>query len=274
VPKLDIFGNHATCCSSASGGPRREFWHDDLVSIWLHLARFAGCKVVHEKSGIVVAQPNFRADLYFPQLKYIIDLRTAVTCDKALCPKAAVTPGAAAEAGTAKKDDKWKAPVEAQGDTFIAPVHEEGGRISEPALNLLDSFARRFGNTNIEQATYKTYALQRLHTVGQIGVARLCRAVKPTPVGPRQISNPISALRFGVPSRRPVGLALVLNSSATRPLWHATAVHRISTAAVANALTPQPFVAPFLTPFIAFAPFDLFDNAACSSGSLIYCLAD
>jgi hypothetical protein len=175
MPKLDIFGNHAKCCFSASGGPRREFWHDDLVSLWLHLARFAGCKVVHEKSGIVVAQPNFRADLYFPQLKYIIDLRTAVTCDKTLCLKAAVTPGAAAEAGTAKKDDKWKAPVEAQGDTFIAPVHEEGGRISEPALNLLDSFARRFGNTNIEQATYKTYALQRLHTVGQIGVARLYR---------------------------------------------------------------------------------------------------
>jgi hypothetical protein len=109
VPKLDIFGNHATCCSSASAGPRREFWHDYLVSIWTHLARFAACKVVHEKNGIVLAQPNFRADLYFPQLKYIIDLRTAVTCDKALCPKAAVTPGAAADS-----------PSRSPSDTFIA----------------------------------------------------------------------------------------------------------------------------------------------------------
>ena len=115
----------------------------------------------------------------------------------------------------------------------------------------------------MEQATYKTYALQRLYTAGQIGVARLCRVVHPIPVGPRQISIPISALRFGgVPFRRPVGSTLALSSSVPRPLWHTTELYRLTTEAVANELTPKPLVAPLVTPAAVIAPCGLFDSAS------------
>ena len=206
--------------------------------MWEHLARFAGFRVFHEESGIVVANPQMRADIYLPQVRMILDQRTAVTCDKSLCAKAATTPGAAAEAGTVTKEDKWKAPVEAQGDIFRAPVVEEGGTWNQPALELVDLLSHRAGKTGIEQAIFKTYALQRLHTVSQIGVARLCRAVQPIPLGPRHI--PTSVFRMGVPTRRPVGSALPSNSTAPRPQWQAGALQRFKTGATA-VTHPLPF---------------------------------
>jgi hypothetical protein len=252
VPKLDLFGNHSTCCSSASGGPRKELWHDALVSMWQHLARFAGYTVHHEVSGIVVAQPQLRAYLYLPQARIILDQRTAVTCDKSLCAKAATTPGAAAEAGTVKKESKWKTSVDAQGDSFKAVVCEEGGTFSGPSLDLVAQFSRRAGESGIDPAAFKTYALQRLHAVCQVGVVRLCRTVQPIPLGPRQIS--ISVLRFGVPTRRPLGSALasISNLSAPRPQWHAIACHCLNTTATATAplpaLPPSPPLAQNLSP--------------------------
>ena len=102
--------------------------------------------------------------------------------------------------------------------------------------------SRRFGSTSTEQATFKTYALQRLHTVCQIGVARLCRAVQPIPLGPRHM--PFLALRMGVSTQRPVGLALALNSSASRPQWHAGALLRFRSADKTSLLSPAPSHAP------------------------------
>ena len=243
VPKLDLFGNHATCCSSASGGPRREFWHDKLVSMWGHLARFAGFSVSIEQDGIVVGQPQLRADLYLPQMRMILDQRTAVTCEKSICAKAASYPGAAAEAGTTKKEDKWKTPVEAQGDIFLAPVIEEGGRINQSGLDLIDMFARRFGDTSTERDVFTTYALQHIHVVNQIGVAKLCRAVQPVPLGPRHM--PLSSLRMGVPTQRPVGTALSFNASAPRPEWQANALHKLHLATAVASRHPAPSRSPF-----------------------------
>ncbi len=106
-------------------------------------------------SGIVVAQPQLRADLYLPQARIILDQRTAVTCDKSLCAKAATTPGAAAEAGTVKKESKWKTSVDAQGDFFKAVVCEEGGTFSGPSLDLIAQFSRRAGESGIDPSAFK-----------------------------------------------------------------------------------------------------------------------
>ena len=247
--------------------------------MWQHLALFAGYSVHHEVSGIVVAQPQLRADLYLPQVRIILDQRTAVTCDKSLCVKAATTPGAAAEAGTVKKESKWKISVDAQGDSFKAIVCEEGGTFSKPSLDLIDQFARRAGESGIDPAAFKTYAVQRLHAVFQVGVARLCRTVLPIPLGPRQIS--VSALRFGVFTRRTLALgsalASISNLSAPRPQWHARASRCLNTAATANALLPALPLSPPLanahapralsprpleTPAPTLAPFGLFHDAA------------
>ena len=182
-PNLDLFGNHAVRCPHASGGPRTEFWHDPLVLLWERLARFAGYKVDHEAKNLVIAAPGLRADFFISETKTIVDLRTAVTCDKQLCAKAACSPGAAAEAGIADKDSKWKAHVDAQGDIFLAIVHEDGGRLSDTAKDLLGRFARHFGSTPTEQAAYLTYAKQRLYSLSQRGATQLNRALRPIPIG-------------------------------------------------------------------------------------------
>ncbi len=53
----------------------------------------------------------------------------------------------------------WKA----QGDVFLAAVHEDGGRLSETAKTLLNRLARHFSCITSEQSFYIPYALQRLH---------------------------------------------------------------------------------------------------------------
>ena len=213
------------------------------MSMWGHLARFAGFSVSIEQDGIVVGHPQLRADLYLPQMRMILDQRTAVTCEKSICAKAASYPGAAAEAGTTKKEDKWKTPVEAQGDIFLAPVIEEGGRINQSGLDLIDMFARRFGDTSTERDVFTTYALQHIHVVNQIGVAKLCRAVQPVPLGPRHM--PLSSLRMGVPTQRPVGTALSFNASAPRPEWQANALHKLHLATAVASRHPAPSRSPF-----------------------------
>ena len=41
-----------------------------------------------------------------------------------------------------RKNDKWKAYVETQGEVFLAIIHEDGGRLSETAKALLNRLAR------------------------------------------------------------------------------------------------------------------------------------
>ena len=251
-PNVDLYGNHAVRCPSASGGPRTEFWHDPLVLMWERIARFAGYKVDHEAKNLVISAPGLRADFFIPEIKTIVDLRTAVTCDKQLCAKAATSPGAAAEAGIADKENKWKAHVDAQGDIFLAIVHEDGGRLSDTAKDLLFRLARHFGNSSAEQAVFMAYALQRLHSIAQKGVAQLCRALRPIPTGAAHIPSPVQ--RFGAPMRRPAGSALarMFLPLTLQPLWQVAVLSKFSTRLVATA---QPLVAtPAVTsPVLAFA---------------------
>jgi hypothetical protein len=74
--------------------------------MWERLARFAGCKVDHEARNLVLSAPGLRADFFIPEINKIVDLRTAATCDKQLCVKAATALGAAAEAGIADNESK------------------------------------------------------------------------------------------------------------------------------------------------------------------------
>jgi len=220
--------------------------------MWERIARFAGYKVDHEAKNLVISAPGLRADFFIPEIKTIVDLRTAVTCDKQLCAKAATSPGAAAEAGIADKENKWKAHVDAQGDIFLAIVHEDGGRLSDTAKDLLFRLARHFGNSSAEQAVFMAYALQRLHSIAQKGVAQLCRALRPIPTGAAHIPSPVQ--RFGAPMRRPAGSALarMFLPLTLQPLWQVAVLSKFSTRLVATA---QPLVAtPAVTsPVLAFA---------------------
>jgi hypothetical protein len=193
--------------------------------------RFANAKFEHEKANLVITNPGLRADFYLPEFNMIVDLRTAATSDKTLCRKAATSPGAAAEAGIQQKNDKWKTHVEAQGDVFLAIVHEDGGRLSETAKTLLNRLARHFSCIPSEQSFYVSYALQRLHSVAQKGVARLCRAVQPMPLGAMHLPTQTMMNALGAPMRRPEGVSLALLNlpPENRPIWSVAASQRFQT---------------------------------------------
>ena len=202
--------------------------------------RFASVKAEHEKANLVITNPGLRADFYLPELNTIVDLRTAVSSDKTLFRKAATSPGAAAEAGIQQKNDKWKAHVEAQGDVFLAIVHEDGGRLSETAKTLLNRLARYFSSIASEQSFYISYALQRLHAVAQKGVARLCKVVQPIPLGVMHLPTQTAMNTLGAPMRRPEGASLArLNlPPANRPNWSISASQRFQTRPVTRPLIP------------------------------------
>jgi len=182
-------------------GTTLSFLHERSV-------RFANVKVEHEKANLVITNPGLRADFCFPEFNTIVDLRTAVTSDKSLCRKAATSPGAAAEAGIKQKNDKWRAHVEGQSDVFLAIVHEDGGRLSETAKTLPNRLARHFSCITSEQSFYISYDLQRLHAVVQKGVARLCRAVQPMPLGVMRLRTQAVMDVLGASIRQPEGAPL------------------------------------------------------------------
>ena len=234
TPELDLFGNHAVRCPSASGGPKAHLWHDPLVQQWTRIARFAGERANDEVRNMVLANSGLRADMVIHSKPSILtDIRTSNSTDKKLCKKAARAKGTAAEAGATTKNDKWKDLVQAQGDIFIALVHEDGGRMGEPALDLINQLSHRFGSSKTERATLTNYALQRLHTTSQRGVAALCRNLRPLPLGPALLSPGVSVHSLGVPPRRPAGLALQRDISTVLPMpWQLTAAVRLVPARV------------------------------------------
>ena len=247
VPELDLFGNHAVRCPSASGGPKAHLWHDPLVQQWTRIARFAGVKANDEVRSMVLANAGLRADMVLHETPSVItDVRTCNSTDKKICRKAAKAPGTAAEAGATIKDDKWKDLVLAQGDTFIALAHEDGGRMGVPALGLINYLARRFGSTKTERAIFTNYALQRLHTTSQRGVAALCRKLQPLPLGPALLSPGITVHHLGVPPRRPTGLPVLRQISTVPSMpWQLTAAIRLVPAR--NAVQDAALMAPAAT---------------------------
>ena len=84
------------------------------------------------------------------------------------------------------------------------------------------------------------YALQRLHSIAQKGVAQLCRALRPIPTGAAHIPSPVQ--RFGAPTRRPAGSALARLGPSFTPqlLWQTAVLSKFSARLVATA---QPLVA-------------------------------
>ena len=176
----------------------------------------------------------------------------------ALC-QGCSAPGAAAEAGIADKESKWKAHVDAQGDIFLAIVHEDGGRLSDTAKDLLHRLARHFGISPTDQSMFMSYGLQRLHAISQKGVAQLSRALRPVPSGAAHIPAP--SLRFGAPIRRPAGSALARMGPplSSQPLWKTAAISRLSTRPV----VVQPLAVPLAAPSPALvATAALLENSA------------
>ena len=96
--------------------------------------------------------------------------------------------------------------------------NEDGGRMGEPAFYLINELSNRFGSSKTERATFTNYALQRLHTTSQRGVAALCRNMRPLPLGPALLSPGVSVHGLGVPPRRPAGLALQRGISTVLPM--------------------------------------------------------
>jgi hypothetical protein len=135
--------------------------------------------------------------------------------------------------------------VEAQGDVFLAIVHEDGGRLSETAKTLLNRLARHFSCITSEQSFYISYALQRLHAVAQKGVARLCRAVQPMPLGVMHLPTQAVMNVLGAPIRRPEGAPLArLNLPPTnRPSWSTAALQRFQPRPTARPQIRVPFPA-------------------------------
>ena len=153
--------------------------------------------------------------------------------------------------------------MEAQGDVFLAIVHEDGGRLRETAKTLLNRLARHFSCISSEQSFYVSYALQRLHSVAQKGVARLCRAAQPMPLGVMHLPTQTMMNALGAPMRRPEGVSLALLNlpPENRPIWSAAAWQRFQTrpaaqpdirvplpTAVAAVPTPPAMALPFALP--------------------------
>ena len=131
----------------------------------------------------------------------------------------------------------------AQGDTFIALAHEDGGRMGVPALGLINYLAHRFGSTKTERAIVTNYALQRLHTTSQRGVAASCRKLQPLPLGPALLSPGVTVHMLGVPPRRPTGLPVLRPISAVPLLpWQlAAAIPTLELQSKARLLWPLRF---------------------------------
>ena len=105
--------------------------------------------------------------------------------------------------------------------------------MGEQALDLINQLSHRFGSSKTERATFTNYALQRLHTTSQRGVAALCRNLQPLPLGPALLSPGVSVHSLGVPPRRPAGLALQREISTVLPMpWQLTAAVRLVPARV------------------------------------------
>jgi hypothetical protein len=101
---------------------------------------------------------------------------------------------------------------------YFLLVHGDSGRLSETAKTLLNRLARHFSCITSEQSFYISYALQRLHAVAQKGVARLCRAVQPMPLGVMHLPTQAVMNFLGAPIRQPQGAPLArLNLPPNKP---------------------------------------------------------
>jgi hypothetical protein len=155
-------------------------------------------------------------------LELAIDVRTCLTTSPTNCVKAAQSPYYAADQGTTLKMRDWGAPTQAAGISFLPFCVEEGGRLGESSLRLLDFFSLSLNSTSSDGAAFKTYALQRIHLTNQRGVARIINALKPIPSNPHVVSLPAN-YELAPPPPRPQAHARVPTPLSSRPQWAAVA---------------------------------------------------
>ena len=83
-----------------------------------------------------------------------------ITCAvSAVAGPAAVTPGHAADVGVAKKNGAWLELVERQGDHFLGCAAEDGGRLSDELVDVIDEACASIGGSRGEQQAVATSLL-------------------------------------------------------------------------------------------------------------------
>ena len=103
-----------------------------------------------------------------------------ITCAVfAEAPMASVTPGHAADVGVATKNGDWLELVEQQGDRFLGCAAEDGGRLSDELVDVIDEACASIGGSRGEQQAVVTYWRQRLAVANARGVAKVIKARTP-----------------------------------------------------------------------------------------------
>jgi hypothetical protein len=201
VHKVDAFGDHCVLCPKNLSA-RTTLWHDPLVRFWHRLFKMVGWKCGMEVSNLMLTSGK-RPDVvrYMPTSNVLTDVRTIAAAHTKYCKMAACIPGHGADWGAGEKNDKWEEEARHQGDTFIPLCHEVGGRLGEPAKDLVDLLARSAG-VGPEREAFKTYALQRLRALTFSGVARIILARPPFRTGP-EVPPARGALPLASPPPRP-----------------------------------------------------------------------
>ena len=201
VHKADAFGDHCVLCPKNLSA-RSTIWHDPLVRFWHRLFKMVGWKCGMEVSNLMLTSGK-RPDVvrYMPTSNVLTDVRTIAAAHTKYCKMAACIPGHGADWGAGEKNDKWEEEARHQGDTFIPLCHEVGGRLGEPAKDLVDLLARSAG-VGPEREAFKTYALQRLRALTFSGVARIILARPPFRTGP-EVPPARGALPLASPPPRP-----------------------------------------------------------------------
>ena len=96
---------------------------------------------------------------------------------------ASVTPGHAADVGVATKNGDWLELVEQQGDRFLGCAAEDGGRLSDELVDVIDKACAVIGGTRGEQQALVNYWRQRLAVANARGVAKVIKARTPLCTG-------------------------------------------------------------------------------------------
>ena len=176
----DPLGDHALVCNEDSNPLRRTAWHDEGYRVLHRLFKMAGWESRMEVSGAVLGsekRPDILVYNGVGESSLFIDWITCVV--SAVAAPAAVTPGHAADVGVAKKNGAWLELVERQGDHFLGCAAEDGGRLSDELVDVIDEACASIGGSRGEQQAVVTYWRQRLAVANARGVAKVIKARTP-----------------------------------------------------------------------------------------------
>ena len=177
-------GDHALVCNEDSNPLRRTAWHDEGYRVLHRLFKMAGWESRTEVTGALLNSDK-RPDILVYKgddgANLFIDWITCAVFAEA--PMASVTPGHAADVGVATKNGDWLELVEQQGDRFLGCAAEDGGRLSDELVDVIDKACAVIGGTRGEQQTLVNYWRQRLAVANARGVAKVIKARTPLCTG-------------------------------------------------------------------------------------------